>query len=437
VNGPRATLRHSKRIVLATIGSLGDLHPLIAIGLVLRGRGHDVVVATTEIYRAKIQGIGFEFHALRPYIPPENEEFVASLLDTKRGPERLIREVLMPALRETYDDLHGLVRRADFMLAGEIVYAAPLAAEKASLPWATYITAPMSFFSAYDPPVLAAYPRLAKLRRFGPKLNLALLVLAELMTRAWSKPVRSFRRELGLPPAPNPLFGGKYSPFLTLAGFSPLLAQPQPDWPPHTLITGFTFYDGEAEGAGIPPSLQAFLKAGSPPIVFTLGSAEVHAPGCFFEESARAAQMMNRRAVLLTGDRPPPSWLPNDVIAVPYVPFSQLFPRASITVHQGGIGTAAQALSAGRPMLVAPWVFDQPDNAARLERLGTSRTIHRTAYKAERVVAELALLTKQARYAQAASQAARVIQGEDGAGKACDAIERQMHMDASTLRHLS
>jgi rhamnosyltransferase subunit B len=41
------------RILLATIGSLGDLHPVLGIGAELRGRGHAVIVATSESYRAR------------------------------------------------------------------------------------------------------------------------------------------------------------------------------------------------------------------------------------------------------------------------------------------------------------------------------------------------------------------------------------------------
>lgn len=53
------------RILITTVGSLGDLHPMIAIGLELRDRGHEIVFATLKDYRAKIESLGFEFHRLR------------------------------------------------------------------------------------------------------------------------------------------------------------------------------------------------------------------------------------------------------------------------------------------------------------------------------------------------------------------------------------
>ena len=417
-----------KRIILATIGSLGDLHPLVAIGLDLRERGHRIAFATTDIYRVKIERLGFEFYPLRPSVASDERQLIRLVLDLKHGPERLLREVLFPALRETYEDLYAVANDADFLLAGEIVYAAPLVAEKTGLKWATYVTSPMSFFSAYDPPALAPYPWLAKLRRFGPTINRAAINLARRVTRVWCEPVRRLRRELELPPGANPLFEGKYSRYLTLAGFSPVLAEPQPDWPPNTVVTGFTFYDGKREGAewSLSPALKSFLQTGEPPIVFTLGSAAVHVPGRFFEESARAAVMLKRRVVLLTGDNPPPANLPVGAIASIYAPFSELFPRARAVVNSGGIGTVSQALRSGRPMVVTPYGFDQPDNAARLARLGTSRTIHRSAYTAKRLVTQLERLLQRSRYTERAVALAQRLQNEDGARVASDAIDDQL-----------
>ena len=417
------------RILLTTIGSLGDLHPMIAIALELRARGHGVVFAVTELYREKIESLGFEFRPMRPHIPPDDKATVTAVLDPRRGPERLIRGILMPALKDSFDDLLAAARGADFMLTGEIVYAAPVVAAQAKLPWAAYLTAPLSFFSAYDPPVLAPYPSLAKLHALGPMVNRWPLDLVRFVTRDWGAPVHALRRALELSPAGNPLFEGKFSPHLNLAGFSPVLASPQRDWPANTVITGFTFYDGKScdgkrEGARLAPERRAFLNAGEPPIVFTLGSAAVHTPGAFFEISARAAATLNRRAVLVMGDNPPPGNLPDDIFAVNYAPYSEIFPLAAVIVHQGGIGTVSQGLRAGRPTLVMPYAFDQPDNALRLARLGTSRTLARENYTPRRVARELARLLAEPRYSARAAEIARDLQHENGAVAAVDAIER-------------
>ena len=83
------------RVVLATLGSLGDLHPMIAIGLGLRERGHLVVIASHQEYRSKVEALGFEFHPIRPQNDALNDpEKMALVMDAKKGTERVIRAVL-------------------------------------------------------------------------------------------------------------------------------------------------------------------------------------------------------------------------------------------------------------------------------------------------------------------------------------------------------
>jgi len=113
-------------------------------------------------------------------------------------------------------------------------------------------------------------------------------------------------------------------------------------------------------------------------------------------------------------------------MALPYAPFSKIFPRAAAIVHQGGIGTCAQALASGRPMLVVPFAFDQPDNAARLQRLGVARAIPRKHYTARRTSSDLEHLLTDPAYAARAAAAARRIAGENGVRTACDAIENHL-----------
>jgi UDP:flavonoid glycosyltransferase YjiC (YdhE family) len=211
--------------------------------------------------------------------------------------------------------------------------------------------------------------------------------------------------------------------------FSSVLAKPQPDWVANTVITGFTFYDGSQGGAEITLGLKQFLDAGTPPIVFTLGSAAVMTSGSFYQESIQATKQLNRRAVLLIGKNPPPENLSEDILAISYVPYSQIFPYACAIAHQGGVGTTAQALRAGRPTLVMPYSHDQPDNAARVERLGTSRTIKRKQYLASRVALELRELLENPNYATKAAEIGHIIQVENGVGVACDAIEKQLQHD--------
>ncbi|MEM1370041.1 MAG: glycosyltransferase [Cyanobacteria bacterium P01_H01_bin.15] len=416
------------RIVLTTIGSFGDLHPKIAIAFELRRRGHDVVFATHREYHDKIEALEFEFHPIRPDNTALNDpQEMARMMDLKTGTEYVIRNWVCASLRETYTDLMNAAQNTDLIINGEGVLAARLAAEKLGIPWVLAMLSPLGFLSATDPSITPGLPTIFQLPGLNSITQRGIRQLGKTLTKSWASPVHQLRQELGLSPLKgNPLIDDKYSPDLVLAMFSSVFARPQPDWPANTVITGFTFYDGSEGGAQLSPELEQFLNAGEPPIVFTLGSAAVVAPGQFYEESIEAVRRLNRRAVLLIGKNAPPANLPNSMIAVNHAPYSQIFPRACAIVHQGGIGTTAQALRAGRPTLVTPYSVDQPDNAARVERLGTSRTVSRTQYAAERVAKQLDELLENRNYAARAAEVGAIIRAENGVNIACDAIEQRL-----------
>lgn len=319
----------------------------------------------------------------------------------------------------------NVAQHADLIVTNEIVYAARIVAEKLKIRWAFCALAPGSFFSAYDPFVLPPFPALSMLRAFGPVVNRQVMNFAKFVTRSWGELIHQLRQELGLPPVGHPIVNDKFSPYLVLAVFSSVLGTPQPDWAANTIVTGFPFYDGN-HSAGLVPELKQFLDAGEPPIIFTLGSAAVLSPGDFYRQSIEATKQLHRRAVLLIGKNPPPENLPESVVVFGYAPYSEIFPHACAIVHQGGVGTTAQALRAGRPTLVMPYSHDQPDNAARVERLGTSRTISRKQYSASRVAKELRELLDNPSYTAKAAEIGRIVQAEDGVGVACDAIENQL-----------
>jgi rhamnosyltransferase subunit B len=420
------------RIVLATFGTFGDVNPLIGLALELKRRGHQAVLAAPEMFRGKVLPLGLGFAPMRPHQDPSNKALAAMIYDRKRGTERGLREFLFPALRESYEDLLAAVTAesgADLLISGELAYAGPLVAEATGIRWASYVLAPFSFFSAWDPPVLPPYPILARAQNFIPGIGHLVRPFARWITRSWCEPVYALRRELGLKPGPSPLFDVKHSPGLVLALFSSVLGKRQPDWPPSTLTTGFVFYDGAAAGEQTPvlgDALEAFLAAGPPPLVFTLGTAAVLDAGDFYEQSARAAEQLGRRAVLLVGadaSNHPRAHFSQDVFTAAYAPFSTLFPRAALVVHQGGVGTTAQALRAGKPMLIMPYSHDQPDNARRMHRLGVAKTIERRHYQAERAAHLIESLLSTPSYSEQAAAAASGIAAEDGLRSACDAIE--------------
>jgi UDP:flavonoid glycosyltransferase YjiC (YdhE family) len=355
----------------------------------------------------------------------------------RRGLERALREILLPVLRQTYEDTLAAAEGADLLVTMHGNLASPLVAEKKGAPWVSAMHLPLGLASAYDPPVLPGFAVLSRTLRFlGPAFYKPVRRFLTWATKGWAKPWYRLREEIGLPSATlNPVFEGQ-SPWLHLALFSRHIMDKQPDWPPQTLVTGFPWFDRNGEGR-LPAELAQFLDEGPPPLVFTLGTAAAEAAGAagFFATSAAAARLLGRRAVLtLSNPHNRPPGLPEGVAAVDYAPFSELFPRAAVIVHHGGIGTTGLAMRSGRPMLIMPWAWDQPDNAERAARLGIARTLPRHHYTPARVAAELDRLLNDPGYAQRASMVGAQVRQEDGARVACAALSELLPTAGSARR---
>jgi rhamnosyltransferase subunit B len=185
-------------------------------------------------------------------------------------------------------------------------------------------------------------------------------------------PLNALRTTLGLPPVRSVMRRWLHSPDLTVGAFPAWFAAPQPDWPASAVVTGFPRWRAPAE-APLPDAVRAFLCAGAPPLAFTAGTGMAQA-NAFFACALRTATALQRRALFVT--RFPdtlPDPLPAAVLVADPLPFDRLLPRVAALVHHGGIGTTAAALAAGVPQLIAPFAFDQFDNAARIVRLGVGQ----------------------------------------------------------------
>jgi UDP:flavonoid glycosyltransferase YjiC (YdhE family) len=144
-----------RRVVMATIGSLGDLHPYIALALEMRKRYIEPVIATSNTYRERIESLNIEFQEIRPAMPepgtPEYLKMHDGVMDPNRGAEYLFKRILVPAVRDMYTDLREAIYGADLLVTHPIVLAGPLVAQKTGIPWVSTELAPASLCSAFDP----------------------------------------------------------------------------------------------------------------------------------------------------------------------------------------------------------------------------------------------------------------------------------------------
>ena len=426
-----ACLMRSAHIVIATVGSQGDLFPFLAAGQVLRARGHRVTIATHAIHRLSIEQAGLAFADASGMPEPEDRAaFTARAFHPWRGPRFVVHDFAACDVRASYAKLAVICVDAHVLVTTTLAFAGQILGEQLSaagrLRWLSAVLAPAGFLSAFDPPA-TGIGVLDALVRSSPRRGRWLRALAERVTHGWTAPVRAFRRELGLPPISvlgDPFHRGQHAPAGVLALFSRVLGEPQPDWPRNVHVSGFARY---VQPAASDPALAAFLDGGSPPLVFSLGSTAVHVGARFLRESLAAVLQLRERAVLLTGSPTMrahlPAELPATIHAVDYAPHAALFPRAAAIVHHGGVGTSSEALYAGHPMLVVPHGFDQPDNAMRLRARGVAEILPVRRYRADRAALLLHGLLNNPAYAQRVQACAGALAHEDGAQAAANVIE--------------
>jgi rhamnosyltransferase subunit B len=411
-------------VLILTIGSAGDVHPFIGLGLALRARGHHVKLITNPFFGQAVTRSGLELIPLGTI-----EQFQKSLADPmlwhKKHGMKVVFDIVLDGLRETYDAVANThVPGNTVLVSSSLGLAGRIAQDKLNIPTATVHLAPSQFRSSIAPPILpglwmpAWLPMWLKRRMWagGDKFVIDKLLAPRINT---------LRAELNLPPAEGILRDFWNSPQLVIGLFPDWFGEPQIDWPAQSKITGFPRYD-EADTTALEPELKTFLDAGEPPIVFTPGSAMYHGQD-FFCASVEACKQLNRRAVLLTKHSGQiPANLPESIRHFAYAPFSLILPKAAALVHHGGIGTSAQAMAAGCRQLVTPFAHDQFDNAHRLRKLGIARVIPANKYNTARATAELKLLLNDQAVSRSVKEIAAKLKDDQAVARTCELIESLM-----------
>ena len=185
--------------------------------------------------------------------------------------------------------------------------------------------------------------------------------------------------------------------------------------PVRRVVTGH-----DAEGRAV------IAMDGPPPVVFSLGTAVVYGGERFFRRAIAAAKRLKMRCIVLAGPESPllDEDFGDQVLVAAYAPPSRLFPRTSVVVHHGGVGSTAQALASGRPQLVTPVFGDQFDNARRLAEMGLAKVLPYTNWHVSSAVSRMRSLLRDSGFADRAARYQPIIANEDGARAAAELLIR-------------
>jgi len=416
------------RVVLATMGSWGDIFPVIGLAKGLAEAGHDVRVAASPAYDELVQGEGLEFSGIGPALGfsdyARDPKILSGRLGGFVGFAHLFRRFIFPALDRYVDDLAASIRGVDLLLAHPALVAAPVAAEHVGVRWGTISVFPGLIPTAYAPPA----PTRVSLGsgRAGRAIHRAAWRVARFnMARLFDRPVNRARQRVGLPAASNSFFTPVDSgqPYLVMA--SPAVIDPPVDWPQNVTLTGFVTWD-RVSSFPDPDGLEEFLSAPDPPILVTLGASSSLDPQHFYRHAAEAVTSLGHRALVLTGPTPRPVELPVDprIFSTTFAPLSRVASRCQAAVHHGGIGTTIALLKSGLPQVVIPRGFDQPQTTIRMTRLGVARTLPWRRESTEHLTSELDALLSDDRYRRNAAAIQARLSSEDGLSETVRTVDR-------------
>jgi len=261
--------------LLIPIGSHGDVHPFVGIGIRLRRRGHRVKVIANPHFESLVRGAGLEFIPISTDAEYREMAGDPRLWHRTKGPP-LVFKALSELIRKSYHAIAENIDEGQTVLVGSsLALGARVAQDKFGLPAVTVHLQPLCFRSNHDSPKFAAMLLGRRVPRWLVDFQWW-VVDRVILDRLAGPALNDFRAELGLPSVKRIARDYWNSPQRVIGLFPDWYAPPQPDWPAQARLTGFPLYD-ERGVTALSPELQKSLDAGDPPIAFTFGSAMWHA----------------------------------------------------------------------------------------------------------------------------------------------------------------
>ncbi len=401
------------RVVLATLGTLGDLYPFLALGEALRLRGHSVAVACAPALHTYVLGADLEALPCRPNFGPEQVRQAHADFDhwpRSRVEARSVasRSNLLAMIRQRLSDLLAACQGCDLLLHNSGITGESVATEILGIPSLRVIIAPERLWNPHQ-------------RAF----------LNELETAGMDSPLeqardhffchQTCRRAAGLPETPAQGWAGYFAPS-TLIAASPHFLEPLDIRSWDATVCGFWFYESPQWRDWKPePELAVFVDRR--PIVLSLSSQPLADPARVVELHVKAAQHLGRPLLVQSGWAGLCGSDNQEVMFRGFLPQDWLFARAACVIHHGGIGTMARALRNRCPMLVEPWGNDQFFNAWMAVKAGWASAVNpKRALPAELArLIERNVLSSETR--QRLDLTARRIAGENGIENAIRAIQ--------------
>jgi len=349
------------KVLISSIGSRGDVQPILALALELKKLGHDASLCVAPNFKEWVESYGITCIP----IGPDLRKLTGGTLPAKPvlPPQEQLQQMADQSVRTQFQVIAEAAHGCDLILAtGALQIATRSIAEFQKVPYV---------FGAYCPAVLPSphYPP----PKMGGHYSFSLPETENL--QLWEKNEEEFnsrfgatlneeRTKLGLEPVPSVqphIFTDR--PWLAA---DKVLAPVLPRSGLDVIQTGAWMLHDKTP---LPHDLEYFLNDGPPPIYLGFGSmrASEQTPDLLIE----AVRALGFRSILQQGwANLMPSDNRNDCLSVDDVNHEMLFARVAAIVHHGGAGTTTAAARAGRPQVIIPHNYDQFYWAHCVQELG-------------------------------------------------------------------
>lgn len=406
--------------VVSAFGSAGDFLPTLSIAAELHAAGHAVTFVSNPFFEEKATSLGMRFVPAGERVDLWHEiETNPIYADTLRGPERILEDFGEPDSAATHQTIGALLarERVDVVVAANTSVGAIWAALEARARTALVAASPLFWMRGDAPTQFAdvAIPEWAL-----PTAARALRGLIELYL---DRKLRVQAGKLGARVDEPSLGGMERAVDLHLGMWSPRVRGRRDGDLANQRVCGFTQAGHHGHPPELAPELADFLADGDPPVVVGLGSFFSLGAHDELADAAGACADLGLRCVVV--GHPRKGWRPPEgTLAVAYAPYNLVFPRAALVVTHGGAGSTAEAMRAGKPVLVAPFGYDQFALSWYAERLGGGRRLQKRGRDRAAWRTAIEAVTSDGGLAERAAELGRGLRAEpDGAEVARALIE--------------
>ena len=410
------------RVVIVSGGYLGDVAVYIPIGRRLVEAGHAVTFVAPAGYASVLRSEPFEHRHL-------GLDFSAAAMHADPIHARLMRHPLANTprlakywLSRTYlDDCDAVESSiADALSGADVLLTHPVGA---------MFSLPLAYAAGVPGVVGHMFPMLLPTEQWTPSMPYSFAAPRSVNRLAWKAydvvgklafpeaEINDLRRRSGMAPRDGAAVSAYLDAAETIVLASPHYAPPADDWPP-VMMAGFSIWDGPAD-AEVPAELDAYIDAGDPPVLVTLGTSAATDAAERFARIRADLAARGRRTIVLAGNEANAAALAGEAGVAAFAPLTALLPRCCAAVVSGAYGSVAAAVTAGIPTVVHPQLFDQFWHARQVRTLGVGALARTVGQVADRVESILSDDVRAKARDLAASMAA-----EDGVGLAVDAIGR-------------